>query len=81
MLKYAFITEKATVQIDKDNKLHFIVDIDDTKDGIRKAVEEIYDVTVTDIKTMITPKGLKKAIVTLSSDNSAEEIASRVGVF
>jgi large subunit ribosomal protein L23 len=81
MLKFAYITEKATVQIDKDNKLHFIVDIDDSKDGIRKAVEEIYDVEVIDIKTLITPKGLKKAIVTLSGENSAEEIASKLGVF
>jgi large subunit ribosomal protein L23 len=81
MLKYAYVTEKATVQIDNDNKLHFIVDIDDSKDSIRKAVEEIYDVAVIDIKTLITPKGLKKAIVTLSSENSAEEIASKLGIF
>jgi large subunit ribosomal protein L23 len=81
MLKYAYVTEKATVLIDRDNKLHFIVDIDDSKESIRKAVQEIYDVAVIDIKTLITPKGLKKAIVTLSRENSAEEIASKLGVF
>ena len=81
MLRYAYVTEKATAQMDRENKLSFIVDIEDTKEDIKKAVSEIYDVTVVDVKTLITPKGTKKAVVTLSSDDSAEEIASRLGIF
>ncbi len=81
MLKFAYVTEKATAQLDRENKLSFIVDIGDTKDDIKKAVSEIYDVTVIDVKTLITPKGTKKAVVTLSNDDSAEEIASRLGIF
>jgi large subunit ribosomal protein L23 len=81
MLKYAYVTEKATAQLDRENKLTFVADVEDTKDAIRQAVEEIYDVTVVDIKTLVTPKGFKKATVTLSSDDSAEEIASKLGIF
>lgn len=81
MLKYAYVTEKATAQLDRENKLTFVVDAEDTKEDIKRAVSEIYGVTVTDVKTLIMPKGAKKAIVTLSSDDSAEEIASRLGIF
>ena len=81
MLKHAYVTEKATAQLDRENKLTFIADVEDTKDDIRKAVEEIYDVIVVDVKTLVTPKGFKKATVTLSSEDSAEEIASKLGIF
>ena len=81
MLKHAYVTEKATAQLDRENKLTFIADVEDTKDDIKKAVEEIYDVTVVDVKTHVTPKGQKKATITLSSDDSAEDVASRLGIF
>ncbi len=81
MLRFAYVTEKATAQLDRENKLSFIVDAGDTKEDIKQAVSEIYDVTVIAVKTLITPKGTKKAVVTLSSDDSAEEIASRLGIF
>jgi large subunit ribosomal protein L23 len=81
MLKHAYVTEKATAQLDRENKLTFIADVEDTKDDIKKAVEEIYDVTVVDVKTLVTPKGFKKATITLSSDDSAEEVAARLGIF
>jgi large subunit ribosomal protein L23 len=38
-------------------------------------------VKVVKVTTQITPRGGKKAIVTLAPENSAEEIASRLGVF
>jgi large subunit ribosomal protein L23 len=81
MLKHAYVTEKATAQLDRENKLTFIADVEDTKDDIKKAVEEIYDVTVVGVKTLVTPKGFKKAIIALSSDDSAEEVASKLGIF
>lgn len=81
VIKHPYITEKATIQIDTNNKLQFLVDVDATKDRIRREIEEMYDVTVIDVKTMMTPKGQKKAIVTLSHEDSAEEVATRLGVF
>src|ERR1035437_2056989 len=81
MLKHAYVTEKATAQLDRENKLTFIADVEDTKDDIKKAVEKIYNVTVVDVKTLVTPKGCKKATITFSSADSAEEIASKLGMF
>lgn len=80
MIRHPYVTEKASLGIDAGNKLQFIIDMRSTKNQIRKEIEEKYGVTVIDVKTMITKKG-KKAIVTLSPDDSAEEIATRLGVF
>ena len=40
-----------------------------------------FEVGVTNVNTMVTMKGNKKATVKLSPDDDAEEIASRIGVF
>ncbi|OPY27665.1 MAG: 50S ribosomal protein L23P [Methanocella sp. PtaU1.Bin125] len=81
IIKYPFITEKATLALDKNNTLQFMVDMSARKEQIRKAVEEMYNVKVVKVTTQITSRGGKKAIVTLAPENSAEEIASRLGVF
>jgi len=81
IIKYPFITEKATIEMSAKNKLQFIVDVNATKGQVKKEVERLYDVTVIDVRTMMTTKGLKKAIVTLSPEDSADEIASRLGIF
>ena len=81
IIKYPFITEKATLSLDKNNTLQFMVDMSARKEQIKKAVEEMYSVKVVKVTTQITPRGNKKAVVTLAPENSAEEIASRLGVF
>jgi large subunit ribosomal protein L23 len=81
VIRYPYVTEKATIQMDKENKLQFLVDVSATKGQIKKEVETLYDVTVIDVKMMMTPKGRKKAVVTLSPEDSAEDIATRLGVF
>jgi len=53
-------------EMDFDNKLLFIVDLDAHKPEIRDAIQDQYDVTVTNVNTQITPQGEKKATVTLS---------------
>lgn len=80
MIRHPYVTEKASIEMDTGNKLQFLVDVRATKDQIKREIEETYDVTVIDIKTMMTKKG-KKAIVTLSPEDSAEEIATRLGIF
>jgi large subunit ribosomal protein L23 len=67
--------------MDFDNKLQFITHIDANKPEISEAVEQRYDVTVIDINTQITPDAEKKATITLSEDDDATEVASRIGVF
>ena len=46
------VTEKMTIQGDKLNRYGFIVDVKDNKIEIKKAVEEMYGVSVQDINTV-----------------------------
>ena len=75
------VTEKAMNDMDFQNKLQFIVEDDASKPEVRNAIQDQYDVTVTKVNTQVTPKGTKKATVTLSDDDDAQEVASRIGVF
>ena len=81
VLEHPLVTEKAMNEMDFDNKIQFIAHIDAAKPEIRDAVETQYDVTVDSINTQITPHGTKKATLTLSDDDDATEVASRIGVF
>jgi large subunit ribosomal protein L23 len=81
VIEHPLVTEKAMDQMDFGNKLQFIVDIDATKDEITESIESRYDVTITKVNTQITAQGEKKAVVRLSDDDDAQEIASRIGVF
>lgn len=81
LIKHPLVTEKAMNQMDFENTLQFIVDVDANKAEIGEEVESRYDVTVESLNTMVTSKGTKKAIVRLSEDDDAQEIASRIGVF
>lgn len=80
-VKYPLVTEKAMNDMDFDNKLQFIVDDSATKPEIRDAVAEQFDVVVTKVNTQMTMDGTKKAVVRLSDDDDAQEVASRIGVF
>jgi len=80
-IRYPFITEKATIQLEEQNKLQLIVDINATKNHVKRDIEDIYGFEVAAIRTLITPKGAKKAIVTFVEDNAADEIATRIGLF
>jgi len=81
LIEHPLVTEQAMNEMDFKNKLLFVVDIDATKPAITEEVETRYDVRIVDINTQVTPKGTKKATVTLSADDDATEIASRIGVF
>jgi len=81
VIHHPLVTEKAMNEMDFDNKLQFITDIDATKPEISEEVETRYDVTVTKITTQVTPKAKKKATLSLSDDDDATEVASRIGVF
>ena len=81
IIDYPLVTEKAMNDMDFQNKLQFIVNVDATKPEITEAVEERFDVEVTKLNTQVTMNGKKKATVTLSADDDAQEVASRIGVF
>lgn len=81
IIQYPWVTEKAMNEMDFENKLQFIVHIDATKGEIRDAIQDQYDVDITNVNTMVTMNGDKKATVSLSDDDDAQEVASRIGVF
>ncbi|GAA0726303.1 large subunit ribosomal protein L23 [Halorubrum trapanicum] len=81
LIEHPIVTEQAMNEMDFNNKLLFLVDVDATKPEIKSEVAERYDVGVVGVNTQVTPQGEKKAIVTLSEDDDATEIASRIGVF
>lgn len=73
-------TEKALWLIDKQNTLTFIVDMKATKHDIKRAVETLFEVKVEEVRTLITPKGEKKAYVKLAPEFKASEIATKLGI-
>ncbi|MHA1616071.1 MAG: 50S ribosomal protein L23 [Candidatus Njordarchaeales archaeon] len=80
VIKRIVITEKAIELIQRENKLTLIVDRRANKPTIKRVVENLFDVEVEKVNTMITPEGEKKAIVKLAKDYSAIEIASNLGI-
>jgi len=81
VIKHPHVTEKAMNDMDFQNKLQFAVDDRASKGEVAEAIEEQYDVTVVKINTQNTMDGEKKAVVRLSEDDDAQEVASRIGVF
>jgi large subunit ribosomal protein L23 len=79
-LKHIVPSEKATLQIDAENKLQFIVDIDASKSEIKREVERLFETPVRNVRTMITFKGEKKAIVELEQEEKAKEIGTSLGI-
>ncbi len=81
VIRYPNVTEKAMDEMDFQNKLEFVCDPDASKDEIREAVETQFEVSVVSVNTQVRPQGDKKAVVRLSEDDDAQEVASRIGVF
>lgn len=81
VIKRIVITQDSVPLIEKENKITFIVDARATKGDIKKAVEELYNVKVVKVNTLITPLGEKKAYVKLSSETPASELAIKLGIF
>ncbi len=80
MIKYPLISEDAVTLIEADNKITFIVDADASKNDIRRAVEELYEVRVDRVNSVVTPEGRKKAYVKLTSNYKASDLAVRLGI-
>lgn len=80
VILHALMTEKAVGLIESENKLTLIVDRKATKSDIKKAVEELYDVSVEKVNVAITSKGVKKAYVKLSPEHKASDVAIKIGI-
>lgn len=81
VIKVPIISEKTMKLIEEENKLVFYVDKKSTKTDIKKAIEELFNVEIMEINTLITPKGQKKAYVKLKDQYDAGEIAANLGIY
>jgi len=80
VVKYPLLSEDAVTLLESENKITFIVNIQSDKHDIKRAVQELYEVKVRDVKTLITPEGEKKAFVRLMPDFKASDLAVRLGI-
>lgn len=80
VIKYPVSNEKAIKMMESENKLLFVVDKAATKEDIKKAVEQLFKVKVTDVNMLNDMKGKKKAFVRLSKDTPAIDIATQLGM-
>jgi len=79
-IKYPLVSEDAVTLIEAENKITFIVDVAASKNDIRRAVEELYEVKVDRVNSVVTSGGQKKAFVKLAPDYKASDLAVRLGV-
>lgn len=80
IILYPLMTERSVYMIENENKLIFIVNRKADKNEIGRAVRELYDVEADKIRTLITPKGWKKAFVKLKEGYDASDVAIRLGI-
>lgn len=80
VILYPLMTESASLMVEKENKLVFMVDLKAGKTDVKKAVEQLYEVKVNDVNIQVTPSGEKKAFVKLHPDYKAADIAIKLGI-
>jgi large subunit ribosomal protein L23 len=77
---YPLMTESASLMVEKDNKLIFIVNLKAGKSDVKRAVEQLYEVKVNKVTMLITPQGEKKAFVKLNPEYKASDVAIKLGI-
>ncbi len=80
IISYPLMTESASVMVEKDNKLIFIVSLKAGKADIKRAVEVMYEVKVAKVNLLVTPQGVKKAFVKLKPEYRASDVAIKLGI-
>ncbi len=81
IIKRPLVTENTFDLIEDQNKLVFIVERTANKYIIKQAIESLYNVKIIKINTLITPRGEKKALVKLHPNDSAADLAIKLGIF
>jgi len=80
VILYPLMTESASLMVEKENKLVFIVNLKASKADVKRAVEQLYEVKVEKVNIVITPDGKKKAFVKLSPEYKASDVAIKLGI-
>lgn len=74
-----YVTEKTFNQIEKENKLAFMVSAESSKPQIIEAIRVLYEAEALRTNTAITIHG-KKAFVTFKAPEGARDLATRLGL-
>jgi large subunit ribosomal protein L23 len=80
VILHPIITEVSSRILEAENKIVFAVSLKASKEDIKRAVEELYEVKVEKVTTVVTSKGVKKAFVRLHPDYKAVDVAIKLGV-
>jgi len=80
VINYPLMTESASVMVERDNKLIFIVSYKAGKADVKRAVEVMYEVKVEKVNLLVTPQGVKKAFVKLKPEYRASDVAIKLGI-
>ena len=80
IITFPLMTESASVMVEKDNKLIFIVNLKAGKADVKRAVETLYEVKVSKVNLLVTPQGEKKAFVKLKPEFRASDVAIKLGI-
>jgi len=71
-------TEKAIGKIEYENTLTFKVALNATKVQVKDEIEKLFSVKVASVRTFVTMKGDKHALVKLGKDFKADDIATKL---
>ena len=80
IILHPFVTEKTMNLMERENKLEFIVIRSASKPQIKAAFEQLFNVKVKSVNTMILKTG-KHAIILLAEGYNAEDVGMRIGIF
>jgi large subunit ribosomal protein L23 len=80
IISFPLMTESASLMVEKDNKLIFVVNLKAGKADVKRAVEQLYAVKVKKVNLLITPQGQKKAFVKLTPEFRASDVAIKLGI-
>lgn len=74
-----YVTEKTFTQIEKENKLAFIVSEKASKKKIIEAIRILYEAEIDEVNTARTIRG-KKAFARFKSPEGARDLATKLGL-
>ena len=80
VISHPLMMESASLMVERDNKLIFIVNLKASKSDVKHAVEELYEVKVSKVNLLITSQGVKKAFVKLTPEFKASDVAIKLGI-
>jgi large subunit ribosomal protein L23 len=81
VIKRPVITEKVYEMIDQEGKIVFEVAKGANKYMIKRAVENLYNVKIAKVNTLITPQGVKRAVCKLTAEYNAYDLAVDLSLF